>query len=64
MAAVLQFHNLARIDAMSDAAIDRDLPDDGPDEWTARELADRTLWHSKRLSAEAALFDQATGEQA
>lgn len=58
MATLLCFHNTRRVDAMSDAAIDRDILDaDGPDEWNARELADATLWHSTRLAAEVAVFE-------
>ncbi|CAG9255884.1 hypothetical protein [Paraburkholderia caribensis] len=58
MGALLQFHNVRRTEMMGDAAIDRDMPvDERPDEWTARELADASLWYSKRLFAEASLSD-------
>jgi DNA-binding transcriptional regulator PaaX len=54
---ILQFHNLARTEAMRDPALDRDLPENvSPNEWTARELADLALWHSKRMAGEADLL--------
>ncbi|EIF30935.1 hypothetical protein BCh11DRAFT_06447 [Burkholderia sp. Ch1-1] len=55
----LQFHNLAKTESMRDAALDRDLPENvGPDEWTARELADAALWHASRMRDEIDLFDR------
>jgi hypothetical protein len=55
--ATLQFHNLAKTESMRDAALDRDLPENvGPDEWTARELADPMLWYASRLPGEIELM--------
>lgn len=52
-----QFHSLARMEALRDAALDRELPESvGPNEWTARELADPALWHSHRLAGEVDLY--------